>query len=129
MTPNQKSFREFIKGFCRLCEKRGGVLTPYDDYSHEFQFETRLGKLRATVFDHDYDSHSKRGFVSIFMQFSNELDAAKIEKELFGDFNRFSGKWNIHFSGDKKDIEQTRNHALLQLHTRLSHVALKALAA
>lgn len=118
MTPLQKSFEAFIAEFKRICEAHGGKLIE-DDYAIGFEFKTVHGTLKATIHRGDYDSH-KTGFVSIFMIFENDADVPALAKWLPGEFNQFSGKWNIHISGGKEDTKENERLAFLELESRLN---------
>lgn len=78
--------------------------------------------MSALVMNSDYESQKKRGSVWVYMKFAHEVDAKAIEKELWGDFNHFSGKWNFYKCGEPSDIQNTRSLALTELTRRFNHV-------
>lgn len=125
MTPLQKSFEAFIAEFKRICEAHGGKLIE-DNYAIRFEFKTAHGTLKATIHRGDYDSH-KTGFVSIFMIFGNDADVPALAKWLPGDFNQFSGKWNIHTGHhrDKAGVKENERLAFLELESRLNLLKVK----
>jgi hypothetical protein len=119
MTPNQKSFAAWIERFKQVCRDNGAE--PFEEWAGAWRadFKTRFGGLHASMFQSDYDCESKRGFVSIYMCFANEVDAGELDAHLWGDFNRFSGKWNIHFGNGKENLDTSRALAIAELKRRL----------
>jgi hypothetical protein len=116
MTKLQKAFETWLRDVQSIVVNNGGI--PNERHSYKWVVPTRFGDLLITIHDSDYDSQKKQGFVSIYMKFDVK-DLSTIEKAIWGDFNHFSGKWNIHSSGDKKDIHLTRQLALDELERRL----------
>ncbi len=126
MTPNQKSFKDFIAGYINLCQAIGGVSVKDLDNWHRFDFETKIGKLSVTLIasEHEYKAQSKRGFVSIYLRF--DRNAPALTGKCYGllggkDFNGHSGKWNIHFSGNKTMLNESRQAALNELKNRIEY--------
>ena len=124
MTKNQKAFAEWLEKFCETCRNHGGFEIVESTPSRRFDFTTRFGKLSASAWHLDYAEQSKHGFVSIYMRWGNDADLKELSKHLGGELNQFSGKWNIHFSGHKKNISYARESALEELERRLRGVML-----
>lgn len=123
MTSNQKAFQEYVLDFIASCSAHGSI-AKQDGDNWRAEFDTKLGKLTASIHgDSEYKSQTKHGFVSIYLRFASDAKAVsgRVYDELAGrSFNGYSGKWNIHVSGDKADIETVRNTALAELEYRLN---------
>lgn len=122
-TPLQASFQSWLTRFDTLCLAYGGVRDSKWG-EHSFLIETPLyGQLRASVHESDYDGQKKRGLVSIYMRFSDPLRAYHSIPAPWGEFNKFSGKWNIHIVGP--DLTQVRHMAIHELMRRLEFCGVK----
>jgi hypothetical protein len=123
MTPKQKSFAAWIERFKQVCVHHGAELKP--DYCGDkigawrAHFITRFGGLNVSMHLSDYTCETQRGWVSIYVKFDYDVDAGEVAPNMWGDFNRFSGKWNIHFGNGKENLDTSRALAIAELKRRL----------
>jgi hypothetical protein len=128
LTPHQKAFHQWIEDFKQCCKDWDGVEDTEETNNGtwvRFKFDTKFGKMTATAMLSEYEWQVKNGWVEIYMRFSDG-NAAEIAPHVWGDFNRFSGKWNFGFSG-KEQLAKSRTESLFELGRRLAHVESKKL--
>lgn len=126
MTRLQKAFRDWFTTVTQAL-KDAGAIPGNNPLGDGWDVETKFGTLHVSYHETDYDSQKKRGLVSIYMRFEEPQLANKSEPALWGDLNRFSGKWNIHMSSHPSEIDRTRRLAIEELKRRLNFCRLPSL--
>jgi hypothetical protein len=116
----RETFATFKQEFSQLCEDWNGVHSSRDSITPEspaYRFDTPLGVLCASIHA-PRDWHREEILPgSIYMRFHTYSGPVAGPGVRDSDFNRFSHKWNIHFSGDAYGARQA---ALLEFYARLS---------
>jgi hypothetical protein len=122
-------YEKFKVAFKAVCEQYGGTFNQDDTIGDgsSFRIPTCYGQLRVSI--HALDGLKPlRGsghFLGIYMQFRNYT--GPVEIPIHGDWNRWSNKWNITFTGG--NLESVRKAALEELEIRLDllkHLAVTA---